>query len=173
MDFVAVVDQTLALLRQVGASVEPISRDEVVAIEPALAHTGSKFVGALHGRSDEVGDGRRFTEALAETCKSHGVTFRLDTTIDGLEMSGDRVAALKTAGGLIKADAFVIAAGSWYAGAAFPLTEAARQVQNEIGPLEKQARPITPENPIPRRTFSVDPVYPAEAGAAGISPGAP
>jgi periplasmic protein TonB len=61
--------------------------------------------------------------------------------------------------------ALVVAAGSWYAVGAFPLTEPAQDVQNESGPLEKQAKPITPENPIPRRTYSVDPVYPAEAAA--------
>ena len=60
----------------------------------------------------------------------------------------------------------VVAAGSWYAVAAFPLTQAAQEAQTEIGPLEKQAKPITPENPIPRRTYSIDPVYPAEAAAA-------
>jgi len=31
------------------------------------------------------------------------------------------------------------------------------------GPLERGARPITPENPIPRRTFSIAPAYQAEA----------
>ena len=61
--------------------------------------------------------------------------------------------------------ALVVAAGSWYAVGAFPFTEAAQDLQNQIGPLEKQAKPITPENPIPRRTFSVDPVYPSEAAA--------
>src|SRR5262245_37892385 len=61
--------------------------------------------------------------------------------------------------------ALVVAAGSWYAIAAFPLTDAAQDVQNQVGALEKQAKPITPENPIPRRTYSVDPVYPAEAAA--------
>jgi TonB family protein len=43
---------------------------------------------------------------------------------------------------------------------------AAQEVRDTIGPIEKQAQanPISPENPIPRRTFSVAPVYPAEAG---------
>lgn len=40
---------------------------------------------------------------------------------------------------------------------------------DEIGPLEKQAKPITPENPIPRRFHSVDPIYPPEAAAIGAS----
>ena len=41
----------------------------------------------------------------------------------------------------------------------------AQEVRDTIGPIEKQAQanPITPENPIPRRTFSVTPAYPAEA----------
>jgi TonB family protein len=61
--------------------------------------------------------------------------------------------------------ALVVVTGSWYAVGAFPMTEAVQDVQNEIGPLEKQAKPITLENPIPRRSYSVDPVYPAEAAA--------
>jgi protein TonB len=40
---------------------------------------------------------------------------------------------------------------------------AAQEVRDSIGPIEKQAKPISPENPIPRRTFSVTPVYPADA----------
>lgn len=106
-------DQALALLREAGAEIAVLSWDQVVALEPGLAHAGTKFAGALHGLSDEVGDARRFTEALAEACKARGVTFRLATTIDGLEVQGDRVTALKTAGGAIKADAFVLAAGSY------------------------------------------------------------
>jgi glycine/D-amino acid oxidase-like deaminating enzyme len=106
-------DKDLALLREAGAAIAPISWDEVVALEPGLEHARSKFVGALHGTSDEVGDARRFTEALAESCRARGVTFRLSTTIDGLEVEGDRVTALKTSSGPIKADAFVLAAGSY------------------------------------------------------------
>lgn len=40
---------------------------------------------------------------------------------------------------------------------------AAQQPLDTIGPIEKQSNPITPENPIPRRTFSVAAAYPAEA----------
>jgi TonB family protein len=58
------------------------------------------------------------------------------------------------------------AAAGWFAIGAFPMMEAAAQAPlNEIGPLEKQAKPITPENPIPRRTYSVDPEYPRQAAA--------
>jgi protein TonB len=40
---------------------------------------------------------------------------------------------------------------------------AGQEVRDTVGPIEKQAKPISPENPIPRRTFSVAPVYPADA----------
>jgi protein TonB len=42
---------------------------------------------------------------------------------------------------------------------------AAQNATNEPGPLEKRANAITPENPVPRRTGSVVPVYPPEASA--------
>jgi len=47
----------------------------------------------------------------------------------------------------------------------------AQEVRDTIGPVEKQAQsnPITPENPIPRRTFSVTPIYPAEANGIGAA----
>ena len=38
----------------------------------------------------------------------------------------------------------------------------------EIGPLEKAANPITPENPIPRRSYALLPGYPAEAAGTGV-----
>jgi len=50
--------------------------------------------------------------------------------------------------------AFLVAAGL-----------SAQEVRDTIGPLEKQANQVTPENPIPRRNFSVAPRYPAEASA--------
>ena len=37
--------------------------------------------------------------------------------------------------------------------------------QTEPGPLERRAKPITPENPVPRRTHLVRPPYPPEAAA--------
>jgi TonB family protein len=47
----------------------------------------------------------------------------------------------------------------WQIAGAFP--------QSEPGPLERQARAVTPENPIPRRTRLVNPPYPPEAAVVG------
>lgn len=47
----------------------------------------------------------------------------------------------------------------WQIAGAFPSTQP--------GPLERQARAVTPENPIPRRTRLVNPSYPSEAAVVG------
>jgi TonB family protein len=47
----------------------------------------------------------------------------------------------------------------WQLAGAFP--------QSQPGPLERSAKPVTPENPIPRRTRVVRPPYPPEAAVVG------
>ena len=63
--------------------------------------------------------------------------------------------------------AMVVGGGSWYAVSAFPLQQAgaAAVTSGEPGPLEKAAKRITPENPVPRRLQHTAPLYPAEAAA--------
>ena len=48
---------------------------------------------------------------------------------------------------------------------AFTTGLGAQDVRDTVGPLEKQANPVTPENPIPRRTLAVTAIYPSEARA--------
>lgn len=72
--------------------------------------------------------------------------------------------------------AVVVFGTGYYAAGAFPLVQAgiASEVAAALqgpGPLERQARPVTPENPVPRRTYSVpaDPTPEADAvGAHGV-----
>jgi TonB family protein len=76
----------------------------------------------------------------------------------------------------------VVAAGVLFAVAVFPLTQivfaqgragavsspvSGVASQNQVGPLERQAKPITPENPIPRRTLAVTPQNPSD-DASGL-----
>ena len=48
-------------------------------------------------------------------------------------------------------------------------TSAVEQTPSPVGPLEKQAKPITPENPVPARVNYEAPFYPPEAAAAGAA----
>ena len=64
----------------------------------------------------------------------------------------------------------VIPVGTWHTIGAFPLTAsvgAPQAARHETpGPLEQRANPITPENPVPRRTMYEAPEYPVEARTA-------
>jgi TonB family protein len=74
--------------------------------------------------------------------------------------------------------ALVAGTGSWYAAWAFPLQVGAPVTaprpgvvaqsasSDEVGPLERQAKPVTAENPVPRRTYAASPQYPTAAGEA-------
>ena len=74
--------------------------------------------------------------------------------------------------------AALLVAGGWYASEAFPVEQAAspfaptgvgaRPAQTPGIPTE-QVNPITPENPIPRRTFATPIPYPAELAGMGYS----
>jgi TonB family protein len=132
-----------------------LAREEVVD-ELAMLATGTRrgYIEALAAFADET----PLVPAAAFARRRH-LFRRMRLIAKEAGMSSRRI-ALSCA-----VMALVVAAGSWYAVGAFPLTEAAQDVQNEVGPLEKQAKPITPENPLPRRTYSVDPIYPAEAAA--------
>jgi TonB family protein len=66
--------------------------------------------------------------------------------------------------------AAAVIAGTWYSVNAFPMLQAPGTIRAvpqaavttdaEPGPLERTAKPITPENPIPRRTYAVSPKSP-------------
>lgn len=63
-----------------------------------------------------------------------------------------------------------LASAAWVAASAFPVVEQADVSElDRIGPLEARAVAVTPENPVPRRTFSVPADYPSEAEALGLS----
>jgi TonB family protein len=63
----------------------------------------------------------------------------------------------------------LVACGVVAAVVAAGVTSAAEQAQSPVGPLEKQAKPITPENPVPARVNHEAPFYPPEAAAAGAT----
>lgn len=105
--------KTAELLRDAGTDIGPISFEQVLEIEPALAHARKKFAGALLGRSDEVGDARKFTQELARVCRGMGVEFRHNVTIERIDVSGDKVSGISTSNGQVEGDAFILAAGPY------------------------------------------------------------
>jgi TonB family protein len=140
------------------------AREEVVD-ELTVLTTGSRriYVAALLAFADSSPS----MAAPAFARRKHLVR-RLVLISKEAVMSGRRVVASGAALGA------VVLMTSWYSVQAFPMrgepqlpADAASAVP---GALERQAKPITPENPIPRRTHTVPPSDPAgleDAGAGG------
>ena len=64
-----------ALMRQYGVARQVVSRHELLKIEPAFASFAHRIVGGTFTASDESGDARLFTQALAQRCLARGAEF--------------------------------------------------------------------------------------------------
>jgi D-amino-acid dehydrogenase len=105
-------EQKSALLREHGRVQQTLTPDEIVTLEPALAHSRGDFAGAIHDTSDASGDPQRFAAGLAETCRRLGVRFHLSVDITGMVTDGSRVTHVATPDGDLRADVIVLAAGA-------------------------------------------------------------
>ncbi|MCE2657803.1 MAG: D-amino acid dehydrogenase [Rubrivivax sp.] len=107
------IDGDVEVLKQYKVPYEVLDRAGFCQVEPALAQTQHKFVGALRLPGDETGDCFLFTNRLAEMAKAKGVRFRFDTRIDGLQVGGGALTGVFTDAGLLRADRYVLALGSY------------------------------------------------------------
>lgn len=103
----------IAVLAQYGVPYEVLDRDGCIAAEPALAAVREKFVGGMRLPQDETGDCHMFTEALAGEAAKLGVQFKFNTGIERLETDGAKISGVVTSAGMLQADAYVAALGSW------------------------------------------------------------
>ncbi len=107
------IAKDVEVLQQYKVPFEVLDREGFTKVEPALKLTQDKFVGALRLPGDETGDCFKFTNQLAEMCTELGVKFRFNTQIDGLDIAGGKVTGVRTAAGLLQADHYVAALGSY------------------------------------------------------------
>jgi protein TonB len=140
-----------------------LAREEVVD-ELAVLATGARrtYIQALLTFADET----PMAPAAAFSRRRH--LFRRIVLISKESAMSSRRVVISCA-----ATAAVVLAGTWLGVGAFPLQQGVGilggpALRTDAGPLERRANPITPENPIPRRFFSVMPRYPEEARAAGL-----
>ena len=103
----------VAVLEQYGVPYEVLDREGFVRVEPALAMTKEKFVGALRLPGDETGDCFKFTNRLAAMAQGLGVSFRWGTNIEALELQSGRIRGVRADAGLQIADRYVVALGSY------------------------------------------------------------
>lgn len=103
----------IAVLKQYGVPFEVLDRDGCIKAEPALAGVKQKFAGGLRLPHDETGDCHMFTQALALEAEKIGVRFNFNVGIDGLNADATRITGVATSAGLMTADAYVLALGSY------------------------------------------------------------
>ncbi|KQU92985.1 D-amino acid dehydrogenase [Devosia sp. Root105] len=103
----------IAVLKRYGVPYEVLDPKGCVAAEPGLATATVPFVGGLRLANDDTGDCKMFTEALAGRAASHGVAFRYGTSIDHIATEAGAVTGVATDKGMLTADAYVVALGSY------------------------------------------------------------
>ncbi|MDP9043412.1 MAG: D-amino acid dehydrogenase [Pseudomonadota bacterium] len=103
----------VAILRRYGVAFELLDRAGCIRHEPALASVRDKFVGGLLLPGDETGDCFKFTQNLAALALRQGVQFRYGTQIRRIVAAGKRVDRVLTDAGEMRADAYLVALGSY------------------------------------------------------------
>jgi len=110
--------EAASLMRRYGLDREVKSVDQAVAIEPALAPSRAKLVGATYTSTDESGDAYKFTANLARMAAEKGVTFLYGRSIQAAGESGGKLHGVVVKHGeradqTLQADAYVVALGSY------------------------------------------------------------
>jgi D-amino-acid dehydrogenase len=107
------IGKDLDVLRAGNVPFEILDRAGCVKHEPGLGAVAGKIVGGLRLPNDETGDCYEFTTRIATECALMGVSFLYDTRIEGLNIRGDIVLEVATSRGIVSADAFLVALGSY------------------------------------------------------------
>ena len=107
------IDTDVTTLQEQGVPFQVLDRAGVIEHEPALAASVDRFVGGLRLPDDETGDCFKFTHALAELAAQNGVHFRYGVHIQRLLRDELGITGVKTGQGTFKADAYVVALGSY------------------------------------------------------------
>lgn len=96
-----------------GLAFDTVDRQRACEIEPALSAVAAEITGATYYPADESGDSFKFCQQLQHICERDGVEFQFGTYVSRLVREGDAVASANTDTRRLRADAFVLAAGSY------------------------------------------------------------
>ena len=110
---VDVAAHDIAVLERYGVPFSLLDVAGCELVEPALARVRGRILGGLRLPGDETGDCFKFTQALAGMAAQLGVKFRHGVDVRSLTVDGDRVNGVVTSKGELKADAVVMALGSF------------------------------------------------------------
>ncbi len=100
-------------MRSLGIRRETKSASECLALEPALRASELPVAGGIYTPGDESGDAHKFTVELARLCRTKGVSFEFNANIERISAAGNEVEGIRLKEKLLKADAYVVALGSY------------------------------------------------------------
>ena len=113
-DEVETARANLEVKREHGCDAELLTREQALAIEPALEQMRGDIAGAVYSKSDEVADSQLFAAGLRDMLEAEGsVEFRLSSRARKLVKADGRVRAAVVDDDTLEADAFVVCMGAW------------------------------------------------------------
>ena len=125
--------------------------DECVALEPALAAAKHRLSGGEYIAGDESGDAFKFTTELAKLCAAKGVAFDFGVEVTGFSLEKGKIVGAKTATNqIVKADAYILALGSYS-----PLLARGLGLHLPIYPLKGYSVTMPVKNPAAAWTMSL------------------
>jgi D-amino-acid dehydrogenase len=83
------------LVRGFGIARELKTREECVALEPALTARREWIIGGTYTATDETGDARKFTQAIASLGAQRGIEYRYGVTIEALTVAGGALSGVR------------------------------------------------------------------------------
>jgi len=107
------VEKDMTLLEESGTRFKLLDAKQCLEQEPGLANMEGDLVGGLHLPDDETGDCYLFCQQLQQMAQQAGVKFLFDTRIRSLITEQKEIVAVNTSQGVLSADHFVVALGSY------------------------------------------------------------
>lgn len=97
-----------------GCDEKPLTREQVLALEPALKDTSRTIVGGIHAHLDGNGDAHEYCVQLTKLVQEkYGVKVHYGVNIEGIETEGETITGVRTDKGNYTGDAYVVALGSY------------------------------------------------------------
>ena len=152
-DEAAELGRRFELMRQYGLDAERLSPSQCRELEPGLGTGGH---GGVHAPHESAVDPRALTQALVAAAEAAGARIELAAVTEGLMEAGRLVGVRTEFGAELRANAVVLAAGSWSAGDWLP--QAARP---PVRPVKGQILTLAgpPGEPVCERIVVTERIY--------------
>ncbi|RIA56226.1 D-amino acid dehydrogenase [Dichotomicrobium thermohalophilum] len=104
--------EMIPLKREAGVEQRRLSREECIALDPALEAYGADFAGGVYAPGDEAGDAGAFCRGLMAVCENElGVQKHTGVQVRRIVRENGAISGLETSEGRMGADHYVLAAG--------------------------------------------------------------